>query len=239
VTGDPVVEIDLADPTPPYAQLRRGLAALIEQGTLAGGQHLPTVRQLAGDLGIAAGTVMRAYKELESAGYVRGERRRGTVVIPRERDPVDVDAALRALAVTYCHRAEDVGATPEQNADRGVPSAGRRPRGCGHPGQERFRVISLAGIAFDDRVLAVRRSGTSRSSSRCRSRSTPRHGRNIGDVWCLTTRDPGPLSNAPRLCAGQPTCRPTTFGPTLHAAISRATSSSIRALLIAIATVAA
>jgi DNA-binding transcriptional regulator YhcF (GntR family) len=114
VTGDPVVEIDLDDPTPPYAQLRRGLAALIEQGTLAGGQRLPTVRQLAGDLGIAAGTVMRAYKELESAGYVRGDRRRGTVVIARERAPVDVDAALRALAVAYCHRAEDVGATPEQ-----------------------------------------------------------------------------------------------------------------------------
>jgi GntR family transcriptional regulator len=104
----------LDDPTPPYAQLRRGLAALIEQGTLAGGQRLPTVRQLAGDLGIAAGTVMRAYKELESAGYVRGDRRRGTVVIPRERDSMDVNAALRALAVAYCRRAEEVGATPEQ-----------------------------------------------------------------------------------------------------------------------------
>ncbi|GAA1232672.1 hypothetical protein [Pseudonocardia alaniniphila] len=40
--------------------------------------------------------------------------RRGTVVIPRERDPVDADAALRALAVAYCRRAEDAGATPEQ-----------------------------------------------------------------------------------------------------------------------------
>jgi DNA-binding transcriptional regulator YhcF (GntR family) len=114
VTGDPVVEIDLDDPTPPYAQLRRGLAALIERGQLAGGQRLPTVRQLAGDLGIAAGTVMRAYKELERDGYVRGDRRRGTVVIPRERDPVDVDAALGALAVTYCRHAQEVGATPEQ-----------------------------------------------------------------------------------------------------------------------------
>jgi GntR family transcriptional regulator len=114
VTGDPVVEIDLDDPTPPYAQLRRGLTALIEQGTLAAGQRLPTVRQLAGDLGIAAGTVMRAYKELESAGYVHGDRRRGTVVATREREQVDVDAALRALAADFCRSAGNLGATPEQ-----------------------------------------------------------------------------------------------------------------------------
>ncbi|MHA6619960.1 GntR family transcriptional regulator [Pseudonocardia sp. DLS-67] len=133
MTGDAVVEIDLEDPTPPYAQLHRGLAALIEQGALAGGQRLPTVRQLAGDLGIAAGTVMRAYKELESAGYVRGDRRRGTFVIPRERDPVDVDVALRALAIAYCHRAREAGATPGQTlaavsrvlADDHAPAATR------------------------------------------------------------------------------------------------------------------
>jgi DNA-binding transcriptional regulator YhcF (GntR family) len=114
VTDAPVVEIDLDDPTPPYAQLRRGLAALIDQGVLAAGQRLPTVRQLAGDLGIAAGTVMRAYKELESAGYVHGDRRRGTVVATREQAPADPGAALRALAAAYCRSAAGVGATPDQ-----------------------------------------------------------------------------------------------------------------------------
>jgi DNA-binding transcriptional regulator YhcF (GntR family) len=114
VTDPPVVEIDLADPTPPYAQLRRGLAALIDQGVLAAGQRLPTVRQLAGDLGVAAGTVMRAYKDLESTGYVHGDRRRGTVVAAREREPADLDATLAALAAAYWRSARSAGATPEQ-----------------------------------------------------------------------------------------------------------------------------
>jgi GntR family transcriptional regulator len=115
VTATPVVEIDLDDPTPPYAQLRRKLAALIDRGVLAVGQRLPTVRQLAGDLGIAAGTVMRAYKELEDAGYVRGERRRGTVVAgPRRSGPMDIDAALRDLAASYLTDAARMGATPGQ-----------------------------------------------------------------------------------------------------------------------------
>jgi GntR family transcriptional regulator len=115
MTDAPIVEIDLDDPTPPYAQLHRGLAALIERGVLESGQRLPAVRQLAGDLGIAAGTVMRAYKELESAGYVRGGRRRGTVVVgPQEPGPADPDAALRALAVSYCRGAAQMGVGPEQ-----------------------------------------------------------------------------------------------------------------------------
>jgi DNA-binding transcriptional regulator YhcF (GntR family) len=115
MTEVPIVEIDLDDPTPPYAQLRRNLAAMIDHGVLVGGQRLPPVRQLAGDLGIAAGTVMRAYKELESAGYVRGERRRGTVVVgPHDRSPADAEAALRALALAYCRDAARIGATAEQ-----------------------------------------------------------------------------------------------------------------------------
>jgi DNA-binding transcriptional regulator YhcF (GntR family) len=114
VTTPPVVEIDLDDPTPPYAQLRRKLASLIDRGVLATGQRLPTVRQLAGDLGIAAGTVMRAYKELEDAGYVRGERRRGTVVAGPRPGARDVDAALLGLAASYLADAERIGAGPEQ-----------------------------------------------------------------------------------------------------------------------------
>jgi DNA-binding transcriptional regulator YhcF (GntR family) len=49
-------------------------------GALASGSRLPTVRSLAADLGIAAGTVARAYKELEAAGVVESRRRGGTVV---------------------------------------------------------------------------------------------------------------------------------------------------------------
>ena len=54
------LRLDAADPTPPYEQLRRQLAAAIETRQLAPGSRLPAVRQLAGDLGVAPGTVVAA-----------------------------------------------------------------------------------------------------------------------------------------------------------------------------------
>ena len=49
-------------------------------GELAPGDALPTVRQLAADLGINLNTVARAYRQLEAAGLVSTRRGRGTVV---------------------------------------------------------------------------------------------------------------------------------------------------------------
>ncbi|WP_406111849.1 GntR family transcriptional regulator [Streptomyces sp. NBC_01003] len=55
---------------PPYEQVRLQLADLILGGHLAENDRLPAVRQLAADLGLAAGTIARAYRELESANLV-------------------------------------------------------------------------------------------------------------------------------------------------------------------------
>lgn len=77
------VSVDADDPTPPYEQIRGQVAALIEAGRLATGDRLPTVRQLAGDLRVAPGTVARAYKELEMAGLVETRRAAGTRVAQR------------------------------------------------------------------------------------------------------------------------------------------------------------
>lgn len=74
------ITVDLRAPTPPYEQIRSQISSLIASGTLAPGSRLPTVRSLAADLGIAAGTVARAYKELEAAGLVNCRRRGGTIV---------------------------------------------------------------------------------------------------------------------------------------------------------------
>jgi GntR family transcriptional regulator len=75
-----IVEIDLGASTPPYEQLRTQIAALIRTGELGVGAKLPSIRQLARDLGLASGTVARAYRELESAGYLKGRVGHGTVV---------------------------------------------------------------------------------------------------------------------------------------------------------------
>jgi DNA-binding transcriptional regulator YhcF (GntR family) len=72
--------LDSESSTPPYEQVRSQIAAAIESGRLRPAARLPTVRQLAGDLGIAVNTVARAYRELELAGLVETRGRQGTFV---------------------------------------------------------------------------------------------------------------------------------------------------------------
>jgi DNA-binding transcriptional regulator YhcF (GntR family) len=76
-----VLTISLASPLPIHDQLVAGLRGLIASGTLAKGDELPPVRQLAADLGINLNTVARAYRELTDAGLLASVRGRGTVVI--------------------------------------------------------------------------------------------------------------------------------------------------------------
>lgn len=75
-----LITVDLRDATPPFEQIRTQIASLIAVGRLSDGSRLPTVRALASDLGVATGTVARAYKELEAAGLIESRRRLGTVV---------------------------------------------------------------------------------------------------------------------------------------------------------------
>ena len=105
--------IDPGDPTPPYEQLRRQLVDLIEAGQLADGERLPPLRQLAGDLGLAVGTVARTYRELEAAGFVRSRRGAGTRVafsVPKP-SARERQARLATLAATYVMKARALGAS--------------------------------------------------------------------------------------------------------------------------------
>ena len=76
------ITVDVTSGVPPYEQIRGQVASLIAAGALPAGTRLPTVRDLAADLGIAVGTAVRAYRELETAGLVVSRRRTGTVVAP-------------------------------------------------------------------------------------------------------------------------------------------------------------
>lgn len=91
------ITVDLDSTTPQYEQLRQQVAALVLSGELAEGDRLPTVRALATDLGIAAGTVARAYRDLEAAGVVATRRRVGTVVTAAARTPRRTREAVQAL----------------------------------------------------------------------------------------------------------------------------------------------
>jgi DNA-binding transcriptional regulator YhcF (GntR family) len=72
--------IDVASSVPPYEQVRVHFARQIRNHALAVGSKLPTVRALAAELGLAANTVARAYRELEEAGLIETRGRNGSFV---------------------------------------------------------------------------------------------------------------------------------------------------------------
>ncbi|WP_067653161.1 GntR family transcriptional regulator [Nocardia harenae] len=74
------LEITHDSPVPPYEQLRIGVVAQVRSGALTAGTKIPTVRALAGQLGLAPNTVARAYRELEADGVLETRGRQGTFI---------------------------------------------------------------------------------------------------------------------------------------------------------------
>lgn len=74
------LHVDPGSTVPPFQQLRTQILDQVRDGSLAPGARLPTVRGLAVELAVAAGTVARAYSELERDGVVETRGRNGTFV---------------------------------------------------------------------------------------------------------------------------------------------------------------
>ena len=113
-----IVNVDGESFVPPYEQLRSQIATLIASGGLQLGDRLPAIRQLAGDLGVAPGTVARAYRELEALGLVRAKRR-GTFVTSNPQDTsaqseVDTEGSLARAVETFALSAWQLGVPIEQ-----------------------------------------------------------------------------------------------------------------------------
>ena len=72
--------LDTESTVPPFEQIRLRILDLASSGGLAVGSRLPSVRALAAQLGVAANTVARAYRELEQAGIVVTAGRSGTAI---------------------------------------------------------------------------------------------------------------------------------------------------------------
>lgn len=124
--------ITLSGSAPPTEQIRDQIRGLVASGRLAGDERLPSVRQLAKDLGVAPGTVAKAYKALEVEGYLTARTGGGTRVsrsattIPRP-----VLEAARQLAATSTHAGTGLDDTirilraiwPEQQIQPEIPDA--------------------------------------------------------------------------------------------------------------------
>ena len=106
-----LVAVDTASAEPPYEQVRRQIAEAVAAGRLVAGTRLPPVRQLAGDLGLAANTVARAYRELEQAGLVETRGRGGTVVTGAGDERRE---AARAAASVYVAQTRRLGLPPDE-----------------------------------------------------------------------------------------------------------------------------
>ncbi|GAB1640424.1 GntR family transcriptional regulator [Krasilnikovia sp. MM14-A1259] len=108
------IVIDAASAVPPYEQVRTRIAALAATGALPAGTRLPPVRQLAAELGLAANTVARAYRELEQAGLVQTRGRLGTLVTARA---AGVPEQARQLAQRYAADTAALGVAPQAALD--------------------------------------------------------------------------------------------------------------------------
>jgi GntR family transcriptional regulator len=95
-----VIRIDLDDARPLEDQIAVGLRQAIAQGSLGPGEDLPSVRQLAGDLGVHWNTVARAYRRLADEGLLTVRRGRGAVTRDRPRTHARMGRA--ALRDRFC-----------------------------------------------------------------------------------------------------------------------------------------
>lgn len=75
-----IIKINMQSDTPIYLQLRNEIVKGIGQGILEPGESLPTVRQMANDLGVNTMTVSKAYQLLKTEGYLETDRRKGTTI---------------------------------------------------------------------------------------------------------------------------------------------------------------
>jgi DNA-binding transcriptional regulator YhcF (GntR family) len=110
--------LDARASQPLFDQLRTQIIDAVRDGRLLPGTRLPTVRDLAGQLGLAVNTVARAYRELETAGVLQTRGRFGTFV--SRVDPADT--AMATAAQTFVSTAKALG-VEKSEALRYVESA--------------------------------------------------------------------------------------------------------------------
>ena len=75
-----LIRIDLSSEEPIYLQIRSQIVQAVASGDLCAGDALPSVRSLAGDLGVNMHTVNKAYAVLRDEGYVVMRGRSGAYI---------------------------------------------------------------------------------------------------------------------------------------------------------------
>ena len=111
--------LDLRSGVPVYRQIIDQVLLGIASGALAGGDQLPTVRQLAVDLAINPNTVVRAYQELEIRGTLETHQGTGTFITTKKvkRDQAERRRQLAQLVAEFAARGGAAGFTVQELLD--------------------------------------------------------------------------------------------------------------------------
>lgn len=91
-----MININFRDPRPIYEQVRDSFRQLILSGVLPAGEKMPSVRELAAQLTINPNTIQRAYREMESEGFIYSMTGKGSFVAPLR----EVDQGRRMAKMT-------------------------------------------------------------------------------------------------------------------------------------------
>ncbi|MGN2337111.1 GntR family transcriptional regulator [Clostridium cagae] len=73
---------------PIYEQIKTQIKEQIMSGKIAENEFLPSIRQLAKDLGISVITTTRAYSDLEEEGFIGTIRGKGSFILPKDNEMV-------------------------------------------------------------------------------------------------------------------------------------------------------
>ena len=90
-----IIKINMKSETPIYLQLRNEIVKGIGKGEFEIGESLPTVRQMAAELGVNTMTVSKAYQLLKSEGFIETDRRKGTIVCNPQSDENKLDGEFQ------------------------------------------------------------------------------------------------------------------------------------------------
>ncbi len=107
------IQVLPADPRPIWSQIEEGLRRLLASGSLAPGDTVPSVRELATELRVNPATVSKAYQRLVGAGLMEVRRGDGTYVSAAppavrksEQTRVIRQAAMNFASVAITHGAD-------------------------------------------------------------------------------------------------------------------------------------
>ena len=92
------LSINQTDGVPIYRQLTQQITHLIASGRLTPETEMPSVRALAQQLLVNPNTVVRAYRELETAGLLYKKQGAGTYVAPQTATPYTEEECRRLLS---------------------------------------------------------------------------------------------------------------------------------------------